>query len=175
MTVEFPYRSLSRRLLGVALAKAGRPEDALAEFDWVVGLYPDDADMHIARAESLDQLGEKTRADAAYATALGLLEARVPRLLCLQAYGTGRSGCVNELRDTYLSIAHCHKGGGAFAEALEAYRSAGEYGDPWGAAALGEREMLECLGREDEAKAIPYPVNTGLQDPEGTPQADGGA
>ncbi|MEA2988427.1 MAG: protein O-GlcNAc transferase [Alphaproteobacteria bacterium] len=71
LTVD-PGCARAHELLGMALARLGRREDALASFDAAIARAPERADAHANRGDVLAELGRRDEAVASYDRALAL-------------------------------------------------------------------------------------------------------
>ena len=67
-----PHQPRAHNLLGMALSRLGRHEEALASFDHAIVHQPDFADAHGNRASALRELGRTAEAVASYERAVAL-------------------------------------------------------------------------------------------------------
>ena len=59
LVAEFPFRRVSHRLLAIALGKAGKTDEAIAEFRKSAAYYPDDISTYDEWANLLAELGRR--------------------------------------------------------------------------------------------------------------------
>jgi tetratricopeptide (TPR) repeat protein len=69
-----PTDPIARTNLGLALARAGRPDEAQRELERAIEIEPGDADLHFNLANLLADRGRSTDAIERYRTAIGLRE-----------------------------------------------------------------------------------------------------
>ena len=68
----FPRRRVTRRFLGILLARAGKTAEAIEQFETCVALYPDDYDAYLEWARALEREERLDEAMALYGRALGI-------------------------------------------------------------------------------------------------------
>jgi protein O-GlcNAc transferase len=127
-----PQRARAHNLLGMALARLGRPQEALASFDLAIAYAPELADAHGNRGDVLAELGRPADAVASYDRALQIAPDSI-ETWC------NRGATLHDL--------------GRYADALASYDRAIALKPAFAEVHLNRGNTLVLLGRHDEALA----------------------
>ncbi len=102
-----PCRRDTHRLLGMALARSGRFDDAVCAFRDAVGLYPDDAESCFEMASALEQQGKAAEALGMYRRTLSM-DANHERAKCGEAAVLEKQGRTAEALRAYREAILIH-------------------------------------------------------------------
>jgi tetratricopeptide (TPR) repeat protein/SAM-dependent methyltransferase len=161
-----PRQPRAHNLLGMALSRVGRHEEALASFDHAILHQPDFADAHGNRASALMELGRVADAVAGYERAVALQPDAVGDWLNLGTalHRLGRHDDAIASYDRALALhanfpeAHFNRGNvlarlARYEEALASYDRALAVNRRYVDALVGRGQVLLALGRSEGALA----------------------